>query len=157
MIPLRSKEFLVQAGLPTQAGPEWRFGTPTDVPTLRSFLARKGQSSLSELDRFRVIGAVVAPFGFEQGWVCLDEAALGQVIQVAVLDAQVSWCRVNSSVERLAESLIAFHLIEEDATTMEPGVLADTLRRAIEAVDPPALADDTCFWAALAADAEQGI
>jgi len=140
------KSFLEQAGLPADAAPFLSFDAPAsgNLPTVTE------QWDLpNEFQRYRVIGSDGAGSP-----VAIDEGRRGEVV---CLDQENRFARVlmNTSIARLAESLLAYRKLVED-TQAESGLDAfldgkiskpvrDELRRGLMAIDPAAM-QPGCFW-----------
>ena len=138
-IPESSKNFLHHIGLPKQGDWTLRFGTPQDLPLLRSHPG------------MRVIGYDdLVP-------ICLDENCNGRVIAA---DSDLDVRFVNSSVERFGMCLAVYqayrvavrHLDEEEAEN----VVEETVRE-IEDIDAAATSNEEHWWSIIIEQMRQGM
>jgi hypothetical protein len=140
------KEFLVRAGLPEDAAPFLAFEAPAsgELPTV----ADEWDQS-DEFRRYRILG-----FNGSGDPIALDEDRRGEVV---CLNHDDNFARVllNSSVRQLAESLLAYRKMGQDAVARNgetallegniPPEVRKELERALKQIDAAALKPG-CFW-----------
>src|SRR5262245_5003209 len=144
-IPDAQRTFLMQAGLPESAAPYLDFGGNhyRGIPSAAELW--KGEA----FRRYRIIG--VNGFGDP---ICLDEETGGAVVYLNH-DDEMKRGFINSSVERLALSLLAFREVVRETqhrggadaylNGQIPSDLVDRFILRMEELDPPAIKSDM-FW-----------
>src|SRR5262249_43914881 len=139
------KAFLVQAGLPEEAAPFLMFEVPSgELPTVA-----EQWDQPEEFRTYRVIGA-----DGSGNPIALDESRRGEVV---CLDHENRFARhlMNQSVRQLAESLLAYRKMIEDAQAeggeeayldgQIPVAVRQALRLELTRIDPAAMKPG-CFW-----------
>ena len=138
-------EFLTRTGLPDSAAPFLGFDTPhRQVPTL----AEKWQLG-QEFSRYRVIGS-----NGSGDPICIDERAHGAIVELNH-DNHFRVTLMNTSAARLAETLLAFRRLVEQAVQVNgedafldnnvPDTAISAFETALKGIDPDAAKYDT-FW-----------
>jgi SUKH-4 immunity protein len=137
-------EFLTHAGLPDSAAPFMGFDAPRQIPTL----ANQWQLG-EEFARYRVIGA-----NGSGDPICIDELANGAIVELNH-DADFLVTLINSSAARLAETLLAFRRLVEEALRVNgedafldndvPAAAIAAFETALKRIDPSAAKFNT-FW-----------
>lgn len=146
-IPDDCKVFLNEAGLPESAAPFLEFRSPEEGPLKTAAEARQLSS---DFDRYRVIG-----FDDAGNPLCLDERERGAVVYLDH-DNRLQRVFMNSSIQQLAESLLAFEKMIRDTQEQNgedayldgdiPETVRVWVRAELEMIDASAVADG-CFWA----------
>jgi hypothetical protein len=145
-IPFEAKKFLVEAGLPEEAAPLLTFGVISKKPLeLASdvFGLPKGFS------RYYIIGS-----NGSGDPICIDEANEGAIVLLNH-DCKFKSVFVNTSVMQIAESLLAYRDLVNDAIKENgtdayldwniPICLLEQTKSVIQKIDPVALEKET-FW-----------
>jgi len=145
-VPETQRAFLLHPGLPESAAPALDFGGKRyrNIPSAAE-LWKAGDA----FRRYRIIGAN----GFGDP-ICLDEETGGAVVYLNH-DDEMKRGFINSSVEQLALSLLAFREVIRETQQRGgadaypngqiPSDLVDRFILRMEEIDPPAIKSDT-FW-----------
>jgi len=141
-LPLVSKRFLIEAGLPQQAGLGLEFDLPPDkLPALSEAFE---EDLPAGLDRYRPIGLDAATA------ICLD-ALDGWRLYAVDIDGAFPTRFVNSSVPQLAEFLLVFREgagvpVPALATDEELEASAQALEREFRRIDPATFEEGENWW-----------
>ena len=141
-IPEASRRFLVEAGLPQQAGLELEFDLPPDE--LFTLAEAFEQDLPAFFNRYRPIGLDAATA------ICLDESDGWRLYAVDV-DGALPIRFVNSGVPQLAEFLLVFRegagvRLPELASEEELEASAQALEREFGRIDPSVFSDPENWW-----------
>ena len=146
LISKDEKIFLVEAGLPEEASPFLTFGQTT-----KEFLApvNKVWGLPDDYNRYRIIGSNVSGDP-----ICIDQLTYGAVVYLNH-DMQFKSVLINSSVIYLAESLLAYRELVNEAIRINgaeaymdgdiPIVLLDKTVKTIQQIDKEAFVEGS-FW-----------
>jgi hypothetical protein len=145
-IPPDSKDFLAEAGLPREAGLRLDFSALPSLEPLPSILARRKLETRVAWGELRVLG------GDEASYICLTP----QGAIVAVWPGEGLERFVNSSVQQLAECLLAYREISKESDHLAEEAYADDLRRYVLRLDPRALEDEESWWSVVVEQANYG-
>lgn len=153
-IPEVSKRFLIEAGLPGQAGPDLEFDLAgNNLPTLTEALAEENLPT--KFNRYRPLGVDTATT------ICLDEQDGGRIYAVDI-DGVVPTRFMNSSVPQLAEFLLVFR---NGAGVTVPALASDedleASARALEEqfrhIDPAVFSDADNWWPLIVMQRREGM
>jgi hypothetical protein len=147
-----SRQFLVEAGLPIDVGFDF-IGFHLSGDTLSRLGALSSALPDPAWSRYVVLGA--DRFGTVR--ICLDEASRGRVLQVCGLGSDADCTFMNSSVEQHAAFWLTWRLICGSSANESPDLTGRLLKRAFSEIDPPAMAEETLPWVALAEEVELGV
>jgi hypothetical protein len=145
-VPEDQRAFLVRPGLPESAAPYLDFGGRhyVGIPS-----AAERWKAGEAFQRYRIIGANA--FGDP---ICIDEGTAGAVVYLNH-DDEMKPCFMNSNVQCLAFSLLAFRDVVQEAqhrggkdawlSRKIPSDIVDGFILRMDGIDPPAIKSDT-FW-----------
>jgi hypothetical protein len=105
VLPLATREFLLEVGLPRRAAPAFEFAFPDGrLPLVSELPDAPAGLEREELQRYRLIGSTPSTL------ICLDLAAGARVVQIVAADdaGEAAIQFVNSSLPQLAECLVAY-------------------------------------------------
>jgi hypothetical protein len=145
-IPDDSKDFLAEAGLPREAGLRLDFSALPDLEPLPAVLTRAKLETRVAWRDLRLLG------GDEASYICLTP----QGAIVAVWPSESLERFVNSSIQQLAECLLAYREISKGSDHMDDETYAEDLRRYVVRVDPRALDDEESWWSVVVEQAGYG-
>lgn len=143
-IPEASKRFLVEAGLPAEAGIGLQFSRYEDeLPTLLEAFPNDGLPA--DYARYRPIGVDYATI------ICLDEQDHGHLYSIDIEGHGLPTCFMNSSVAHLAEFLLVIRVVPTEGppkryTDEEGAAYTEELAQKFQEIDPAAMRDEASFW-----------
>ena len=150
-LPEATRKFLVEAGLPDGAAPCLSFRYVRILARLWEVFA---PNSLNLKDRQRLQSYLMIGSDGAGNPICLDESCHGQVVVLDHEDRFKTVMFVNSTIQQLSESLLAYRRLVRDTIAINedayfdrkiPAVIWKTAWNTIQEADPAALAEG-CFW-----------
>jgi hypothetical protein len=147
-VPVESKQFLIEAGLPKKAEPRVTLYAPPDLlASLPQMFQEDDIDFPQEFGGYRVLADDTAFF------LCLDEHRDGVIVAVDPYQEEPTRF-VNTAVPQVAESLLAYRALP--GPDQAAGANKETLRGWLEElrghlrrIDPQALQDDNSWWSVI--------
>lgn len=143
-IPEVSKRFLVEAGLPAEAGLGLQFDRAEDE--LLSMLVNFPEDNLpADYGRYYPIGVDYATI------LCLDEQDDGHIYSIDIEEQGIPTRFVNSSVPQLAEFLLVVRVVPTEGTPKrytdaEAKAYTEELERKFKSIDPETIQNEDSYW-----------